>query len=118
MLLRSCLKACSDSSDEELQAALLPEGGPPGVILEHNIDPAKVVQGWLPVGRVPPGCACKVCISEKSHVILISNQYVVALRLSGTRGAARLPEHSENVKMAPPLCGSLLHFAGCTSQGQ
>lgn len=75
--------------------------------MEHNIDPAKVVQGWLPIGRAPSVWTHKVYIIEKSQVILFSNQYmemkVVTLRLSGRRGAARLPEHSENVKMAPPL---------------
>lgn len=109
--LRSSLKACSGwrawkaCMDEELQAAQL-SGGPLGVILDHNIDPAKIVQGWLPVGRAPPGCACKVYISEKSCVILISNQHMLALRLSGRRGAVSPLEHSENAKMASLLCDS------------
>lgn len=92
------LKACSDSTDGELQTALL-SGEPLGVIWEHNIDPAKMVRWWLPIGRVSPRWACKVYICEKSHEILISNQCMVALRLSGRRGA----EHSENERIPRTL---------------
>lgn len=72
-MLRSSLRACSDSTDGELPAALLSEGGSLGVVLEHNIDPDIIVQGQLTVGKTAPGCACKDCVCENFHVILISS---------------------------------------------
>lgn len=66
-------------------------------------------------------CPSRTCmqsfISKRSHVLLISNQYMVALRLSGEKRCSQPPQHSEHVKMTPQLSGSLLHFAGCASWG-